>query len=53
VYDNNQSVQNTDIVLWYIAHIPAVERVSACGPWFTLAGYPPPAAAGDDHHHHG
>jgi hypothetical protein len=53
VYDNNQTVQNTNIVLWYIAHIPAVERVSACGPWFTLAGYPPPAADDDHHHHHG
>jgi hypothetical protein len=53
VYDNNQRIQNTNIVLWYIAHIPAVERVSACGPWFALSGYPPPAAADDgDHHHH-
>jgi len=40
VYDNDQSVQNTNVVLWYIAHIPAVERVAACGPWFALEGIP-------------
>jgi hypothetical protein len=52
VYDSNQSVQNTDIVVWYIAHVSAVERVSVCGPWFTLAGYPAADMHGDDHHDH-
>jgi hypothetical protein len=51
VYDNNQGVQNTDVVVWYIAHIPAVERVTACGPWFTLSSYPP-AVLDDEGHHH-
>src|SRR5262249_54926180 len=56
VYDNNQSVQNTDIVVWYIAHIPSIERVAACGPWFKLVGYPPPPpheedGRGHDHGH--
>jgi hypothetical protein len=40
IYDNGQGVQNTNVVLWYIAHIPAVERVSTCGPWFALEGLP-------------
>jgi hypothetical protein len=35
-------VQNTNVVLWYIAHLTAVDRVAACGPWFKLAGYPKP-----------
>jgi hypothetical protein len=47
LYANNQSVQNTNVVVWYIAHLSAVDRVAACGPWFKLGGYPirkkPPA----------
>jgi len=42
IYANDQSVQNTDVVMWYIAHISAVDRVAACGPWFKLSGYPEP-----------
>ncbi|HET9832061.1 MAG TPA: hypothetical protein VFP91_10140 [Vicinamibacterales bacterium] len=52
VYDNGQMVQNTDIVVWYIAHIPSVERVTACGPWFKLTAYPPPERNEDDDHGH-
>lgn len=66
IYDDGQSVQNTNVVLWYIAHIPAGERVSACGPWFALEGLPgtegpqgeepmPMAGGGphEVHHEHG
>ena len=42
IYADNQSVQDTRIVLWYIAHVSALDRVAACGPWFRLAGYPKP-----------
>lgn len=42
VYDNNESVQDTDVVLWYIAHVPSTELPRACGPWFGLGGYPEP-----------
>ena len=31
VYDNSQTVQDTDLVIWYIAHISSNDRVSACG----------------------
>lgn len=43
IYDNGQSVQSANLVIWYIAHVPSVERVAACGPWFKLHGYPNPA----------
>jgi len=52
VYDNGQTVQSTDIVVWYIAHIPSIERVTACGPWFKLHGYPPPERDEEDGHDH-
>jgi hypothetical protein len=42
IYDGNESVQDTDVVLWYIAHCSALDRVAACGPWFKLDGYPKP-----------
>jgi len=42
LYPKDRSVQNTNVVLWYIAHHTAVDRVAACGPWFKLAGYPKP-----------
>ena len=54
IYANNQSVQENDIVLWYIAHVRAVDRVAVCGPWFKLQGYPEPQVEADDgagHHH--
>ncbi len=52
IYANGQTVQDTNVVLWYIAHIPAVDRVAACGPWFKLDGFPVPPddpAEGNDH----
>ena len=63
IYDDGERVQNTNVVLWYIAHIPAIERVSTCGPWFVLEGLPgtegpageePMPMAGEVHHeeHH-
>lgn len=42
IYANDQSVQSTNVVVWYIAHLTAVDRVAACGPWFRLDGYPKP-----------
>ena len=48
IYDDNQSVQDTNVVLWYIAHISAHDRVAACGPWFKLDGYPPVAPSPPD-----
>lgn len=42
VYDDNESVQDADLVLWYIAHVPSTELPRACGPWFALHGYPKP-----------
>lgn len=44
IYDTNDGVQDTDVVLWYIAHVPSTELPRACGPWFGLHGYgePPP-----------
>ena len=52
VYDNSQTVQDTDLVIWYIAHISSIDRVSACGPWFRLEGYRPPEPRDDDDGHH-
>jgi hypothetical protein len=51
VYDNSQTVQDTDLVIWYIAHISSIDRVSTCGPWFRLEGYPPPQPRDDDDGH--
>jgi hypothetical protein len=50
IYDNDQEVTDTNVVLWYIAHIPAVERVSACGPWFDLQGFGPVIGGGGGNH---
>jgi len=52
IYDNGQAVQNTNLVVWYIAHIPSVERVTACGPWFGLSGFAKPTEEPDDHDDH-
>jgi hypothetical protein len=54
IYDEDQSVQNTDIVLWYIAHVSSLDRVAACGPWFKLEGFPKPEEEeGGGHHEEG
>jgi hypothetical protein len=46
-------VQDADVVLWYVAHIPSAGLPRACGPWFALSGYPePPTDEEDDDHHH-
>jgi hypothetical protein len=39
IYADNQSVQDADVVLWYIAHIPSVSQVTGCGPSFRLDGF--------------
>jgi hypothetical protein len=51
VYDNNENVQDADVVLWYIAHVPSSELPRACGPWFALDGYPEPPPTEDEDHH--
>ena len=42
VYADGQSVQDTNVVLWYIAHIGSVAIPAACGPAFRLDGYGAP-----------
>jgi hypothetical protein len=53
IYDDGQAVQDTNLVVWYIAHVPSVDGIAACGPWFSLSGYPAPPADGGDEHDHG
>lgn len=53
IYVSGQSVQETDLVLWYLAKVQSVDRVSVCGPWFALDGFPPPADDGEEHDHGG
>jgi Cu2+-containing amine oxidase len=52
IYDNDESVQHTDIVLWYIAHVSSLDRVTACGPWFALEGFPEPEEPDGHEHDH-
>jgi hypothetical protein len=52
IYSNNGSVQNTDLVLWYIAHISSRDLVATCGPWFKLEGFAPVEEEPEDGHHH-
>ena len=53
VYDDNQSVQGTDLVLWYIAHVSSADGIATCGPRFALTGYPaPPEEEEPGGHHH-
>jgi len=55
LYGNDQSVQDSDIVVWYIAHRSSRDLVASCGPWFKLAGYGdlPHDGDEDDHPHDG
>ncbi len=39
LYSSGQSVQDTDIVIWYIAHVSSRDLIATCGPWFKLAGF--------------
>lgn len=39
IYNNHQSVQNTDVVIWYISHISSRDLIATCGPWFKLVGF--------------
>jgi hypothetical protein len=52
IYASRQPTQNTNLVVWYLAHVSAANRVAACGPWFALGGYPAPRHSHDDHDHH-
>ena len=51
IYDDGQSVQRADLVVWYIAHLSSLDRVSACGPWLALDGFPAPDEEDEDHLH--
>jgi hypothetical protein len=53
IYATGESVKESDVVLWYIAHVTSVDLPRACGPWFHLQGFPPPEDDDDggDHHH--
>jgi hypothetical protein len=42
VYADDQSVQDTNVVLWYIAHVGSVAIPAGCGPAFRLDGYGAP-----------
>ena len=56
IYADDQSVQNTNVVLWYIAHVGSVAIPAACGPAFRLDGYGAPLVAEPPMHdtdHHG
>lgn len=52
VYATGESVKQTDVVLWYIAHIPSGDLPRACGPWLHLHGFPPPPEEEGANHHH-
>jgi len=43
-------VQNTDVLVRYIAHTSSLDRVTACGPWLKLEGFPEPEEP-DGHNH--
>jgi hypothetical protein len=49
VYAGGHSVQDTDVVLWYIARRSSRDLVATCGPWFGLAGYEGPDEDGHPH----
>ncbi len=55
IYADGQSVQDANIVLWYIAHLGSVAIPAACGPAFRLDGYgaPPPKGGPMPDPHHG
>ena len=56
IYADGQSVQNTNVVLWYIAHVGSVAIPAACGPAFRLDGYGAPVVKEPPMHdagHHG
>jgi hypothetical protein len=52
IYQSGQSVQDTDLVIWYIAQITSVDRVAVCGPWFALEGFPAPVREPGHEHKH-
>ena len=39
IYATGESVQNSDVVLWYIAHVSSRDLIAACGPWLKLVGF--------------
>jgi hypothetical protein len=56
IYADDQSVQDTNVVLWYIAHVGSVAIPAACGPAFRLDGYGAPVLSEPPMHdtgHHG
>jgi hypothetical protein len=53
VYASGQSVHETDLVLWYIAHVSSRDIPTTCGPRLKLDGYSNKPAVADDDPHHG
>lgn len=51
VYAGGQSVQETDLVVWYIAHVSSRHLPATCGPWFKLEGYGPVELGEEEHNH--
>lgn len=53
IYADNQPIVGKDLVVWYIAHISALDLVASCGPWFSLKGFGEDdhEEGGSDHHH--
>lgn len=39
VYVGDESLQDSDVVLWYVAQVNAMPYVVTCGPWLGLQGY--------------
>lgn len=55
IYADGQSIVSTDIVVWYVAHVSALDLVAVCGPWFALEGFGEDQHdddVEDPHHHH-
>ena len=52
IYQTGQSLQETDVVVWYIATVSAVDRIAVCGPWFALEGFPQPIKESTQNGHH-
>lgn len=52
VYATGQSVQDTDLVLWYLAHVSSRDIPTTCGPRLKVEGFEEQPAAGEPAHHH-
>jgi hypothetical protein len=51
LYADGQTVVNTDIVVWYLAHVSSRDLMATCGPSFQLAGFGEDHDDGAEEHH--